>query len=882
MGDDKTQEDEELIRLALHNSPFFSCLDDEQIASFIAHSRAQKFQERDVVISEGCVDKVNPMNAVIATAEAAIKEATREGEDSADPGEADHEENPISDEIVPSVQSDMGTSVTPAIKVGSEGETTVVPVADTPDDRPIEPSTSRKCAPTTRSVYIVRSGKAGVWYQPNFNPATLGPGKMFGDGGFLFGRQHSASIIAKEPMECWVVDVDTFRQSILPSNRLRNLFDQYSTGSDEKGSFLTSEEFLRAITDQLVEYQNNHLDSVLFNLRLASAYSSLQGGDASDRIYLEDFCFLHLLVARPDSEVDMAFLLIDERHTGQIFLSDLVKFLRPVFPDIDYNGAFFDRYFGKDRKQSIRQMHFSQFFVDLQREIGKQAFLKAVDDSGSNGYLEPSKLVQILKSACGWRLSRGVVGRLEEVFCSDHVDWTYHAVDQGRRDSKGEQFFTYGDFLAFQEVLGNLPFICNLIDRVQETKNGRPVSPEDFKIANQVLGLGDRLTRRQVEIVFRLFDLDEDGLVTQDDTIEVCGVDYGRRLVLGPSDKLSFVHVPRMPVPKETASIDAPRGTEKGFLDYLKSGATDFLSAGLFGGFAAGLLFPIDLVKTRMMNQRHGSTILYNHSLECLQQTIRNEGIVGAYRGIVPQLLCIAPERAIKFQVHDLVRETIRSFDGSNEKSTHLVADACAGACAGASQILVTNPLEITKIRLQMQGETHRVLKARGIIPLAAPNIVGVVRALGFPGIYKGASACLVRDIPFSAIYFPSYVAWKSFLSDVDEQHTRSQLTDVILAGTLAAIPASILTTPADVVKTRLQTIARPGEVPYHGIRDCVETIYREEGPTGFFRGTLPRVLRLSPQLGITMFAYEGFMRMLGLSSDNRPPVDVPIREAYD
>jgi solute carrier family 25 aspartate/glutamate transporter 12/13 len=36
-----------------------------------------------------------------------------------------------------------------------------------------------------------------------------------------------------------------------------------------------------------------------------------------------------------------------------------------------------------------------------------------------------------------------------------------------------------------------------------------------------------------------------------------------------------------------------------------------------------------------------------------------------------------------------------------------------------------------------------------------------IVRELGFAGLYKGAGACLLRDIPFSAIYFPTYAKMK-------------------------------------------------------------------------------------------------------------------------
>lgn len=55
------------------------------------------------------------------------------------------------------------------------------------------------------------------------------------------------------------------------------------------------------------------------------------------------------------------------------------------------------------------------------------------------------------------------------------------------------------------------------------------------------------------------------------------------------------------------------------------------------------------------------------------------------------------------------------------------------------------------KIRLQVQGEAA---KAEGAVPRGA---VHIVRSLGLVGLYKGASACLLRDIPFSAIYFTVY-----------------------------------------------------------------------------------------------------------------------------
>jgi hypothetical protein len=56
-----------------------------------------------------------------------------------------------------------------------------------------------------------------------------------------------------------------------------------------------------------------------------------------------------------------------------------------------------------------------------------------------------------------------------------------------------------------------------------------------------------------------------------------------------------------------------------------------------------------------------------------------------------------------------------------------------------------------SKIRLQVQGEAA---KLEGAVRKGA---VHIIRQLGIVGLYKGASACLLRDIPFSAIYFTAY-----------------------------------------------------------------------------------------------------------------------------
>jgi len=177
-----------------------------------------------------------------------------------------------------------------------------------------------------------------------------------------------------------------------------------------------------------------------------------------------------------------------------------------------------------------------------------------------------------------------------------------------------------------------------------------------------------------------------------------------------------------------------------------------------------------------------------------------------------------------------------------------------------------TNPLEIVKIRLQVQGEVAKTVDG-------APkrSAMWIVRNLGLVGLYKGASACLLRDVPFSAIYFPTYNHLKKDLFG-ESQTKKLGIMQLLLSGAIAGMPAAYLTTPCDVIKTRLQVEARKGEASYTGLRHAARTIWKEEGFRAFFKGGPARILRSSPQFGFTLAAYEVFKSVLPYpgKSDNQ------------
>ena len=247
----------------------------------------------------------------------------------------------------------------------------------------------------------------------------------------------------------------------------------------------------------------------------------------------------------------------------------------------------------------------------------------------------------------------------------------------------------------------------------------------------------------------------------------------------------------------------------------------DFINGCIAGSIGALVVFPIDVTKTRMQNQNKTKVILYKNSWDCFGKLIRYEGFRGMYKGVVPQILGVSPEKAIKLYTNKYVRENLPFSGISNE-----ILAGCAG---GAAQVSVTNPLEIMKIQYQMNKNKTMVIRE-------VWNKVG-----GFRGIYRGSSACFLRDIPFSGIYFPVYFTLKE------------KTGNNFISGTIAGIPAAFLVTPADVVKTRLQTNISNN----NGLLDCFSTILKNEGITALYKGSMMRVIRSSPQFGITLWLYE-------------------------
>ncbi|XP_049851148.1 mitochondrial substrate carrier family protein X-like [Schistocerca gregaria] len=270
--------------------------------------------------------------------------------------------------------------------------------------------------------------------------------------------------------------------------------------------------------------------------------------------------------------------------------------------------------------------------------------------------------------------------------------------------------------------------------------------------------------------------------------------------------------------------------------DRLSVLAQNLATGAISGVIGATLTYPLDVIKTRLQNFPKST-----HSGICqVIKNIAHGGPLKFYKGLPAVLVGIIPEKAIKLSVNDFAIDAFKTH--LRTESLPIPYLVLSGAIAGTAQVIATNPMEVVKIRMQVQQTSHN------------PGYIRTIRQLGLLGLYRGVGATLLRDVPFSMLYFSIYGYMRQALVNSSGD---LPLHKAFFAGLSAGVIASGIVTPADVVKTRLQAPPPKGIEPYVDIIPTFHRIIREEGYRTLYRGVIPRMIVISPLFAISLAAYE-------------------------
>ncbi|ESP05617.1 hypothetical protein LOTGIDRAFT_152473 [Lottia gigantea] len=175
---------------------------------------------------------------------------------------------------------------------------------------------------------------------------------------------------------------------------------------------------------------------------------------------------------------------------------------------------------------------------------------------------------------------------------------------------------------------------------------------------------------------------------------------------------------------------------------------------------------------------------------------------------------------------------------------------------------IVTNPVDVIKIRMQLDNElaSHGkldALKNRYYHGFAHGAVV-VYREEGFRGLCKGLAPSMLRDGLYSGFRMGAYEPIKVLFGATDPAHT--PLWKKICAGAIAGAIGSSICTPTDLVKVRLQAqrVPKPGEsLRYPSMRAAFKEIFQKEGIRGLYVGIGPTVKRAAILTATQIPAYD-------------------------
>ncbi|CAD7950099.1 unnamed protein product [Amoebophrya sp. A120] len=324
------------------------------------------------------------------------------------------------------------------------------------------------------------------------------------------------------------------------------------------------------------------------------------------------------------------------------------------------------------------------------------------------------------------------------------------------------------------------------------------------------------------------------------------------------------------------------------------------LLAGAGGGFIAeSITLPTDVIKVRLQLQQATSSagastaggapangVYYNGMLDCGMKIAKAEGVAGLWKGYTPAILRQVSYSSLMMVLYEPVRNGLSkmseyacpctsgggttsakngapqnsssrntsSTSGSSSSSSNATANTtartgvqssppatakpsflfrlCAGGIAGGTSIAIFNPFEVAKTKIQ--GHLGGRLSIFSVFR-------DVYKVDGIPGFWSGVKPNVMRTFLVNAAELGTYDQAKT---EYFVPYCGDGLAAHVGASGVAGFVSACVSTPVDVVKTRLMNSAGLATKQYSGVIDATVSIVKEEGLGALYKGFTPICVR--------------------------------------
>lgn len=189
-----------------------------------------------------------------------------------------------------------------------------------------------------------------------------------------------------------------------------------------------------------------------------------------------------------------------------------------------------------------------------------------------------------------------------------------------------------------------------------------------------------------------------------------------------------------------------------------------------------------------------------------------------------------------------------------------------AGAVAGLVSRFCIAPLDVLKIRLQLQYHSLSDPLSRPVkrTPAGWWQVAKeILRHEGATGFWKGNIPAEALYLSYGAVQFLAYRSANQAMEALAEDGSVKLpgAAKSFIAGAIAGTAATTATYPLDLLRTRFA--AQGTERVYTGLLASIRDITRHEGPAGFFRGLSAGIGQIVPYMGLFFALYEGLKPLL-------------------
>ncbi|XP_040186464.1 solute carrier family 25 member 39 isoform X1 [Rana temporaria] len=239
----------------------------------------------------------------------------------------------------------------------------------------------------------------------------------------------------------------------------------------------------------------------------------------------------------------------------------------------------------------------------------------------------------------------------------------------------------------------------------------------------------------------------------------------------------------------------------------------------------------------------------FNGTLDAFVKITRHEGLKSLWSGLPPTLVMAVPATIIYFTCYDQLRDFL--YYGVGYSGSHI--PLIAGAISRLGAVTVISPLELIRTKMQSRQLSYVELGA---------CLRSAVSQSGWLSLWKGWGPTVLRDVPFSALYWFNYELVKKQLG---KSWGAAEMPFLIsfTSGAVSGAVAAILTLPFDVVKTHRQIelgnmdIGSSKQKGSSSTWGAMRRIRAESGTRGLFAGFMPRVIKVAPACAIMISFYE-------------------------